>query len=337
MNVLFSCASLIMAQCLGQAVCSKIHDYQPIANQIIGYLANGSGRGQAMERLTTLTDTFGHRMVGEKSLDKAIDYLIEKMKSEGLNNVHKEIVHNLPLWVRGLDDKAILVSPRRQKLAILALGSTVKTPPSGLCARAIVVRDFIDLEKKRAHVKGRIVVYNQDWQGYGRSSAYRTKGASKAAAFGAVAVLVRSVTPHSIYTPHTGQQFYDPQVSKIPAASITVEDAQMLYRMQMKGQTIKICINISSDTIGKVDSFNTVAELTGSVYPNEIVMISGHLDSWDVGTGAMDDGGGVVTAWQALSAIKALGLKPKRTIRAVFWTAEEQGYLGEEIFFTLKY
>lgn len=177
------------------------------------------------------------------------------------------------------------------------------------------------------------MVFNEKWISYGKTVAYRDNAAVEVAKVGGLASLIRSVTPFSIYSPHTGWQYYVKGVEKIPTACITIEDAEMMARMAARGTKIVVNLKMEAQNLPPVVSRNTVAEIEGSVYPEQVVLVSGHLDSWDVGQGAMDDGGGAFISWQALSVIRQLGLKPKRTMRMVLWTGEEEGLLGAEQYY----
>ena len=197
----------------------------------------------------------------------------------------------------------------------------------------VVVGTFAELEELGADkVKGRIVLYDMRWEGYGESVTYRAAGASRAARFGAVAVLVRSVTARSLYTPHTGGLSYDAAAAKIPAAAITVEDAAWIRQMTAMGQEVRVQLRMEAETRPDADSANVMGEIVGVERPDEVVVLGGHLDSWDVGQGAHDDGSGVVAAWQAVALMKQLGLTPRRTIRVVAWTNEENGTRGGDAY-----
>ena len=311
---------------VNQKVVDEIRSYQDIADQIINYTLKGAGANQAYNRLAEFTDMFGNRVAGSNNLEKAIDYMLKTLQEDGLENVHGEPV-NVTHWVRN-DEYAKLLLPREYDIAISGLGKSVGTPAGGITADAIVVTSFDELKNVSSKVPGKIVVYNQDYEGYPISVAYRVNGARSASLYGAVATLIRSVTPFSIHSVHTGVQEYGSNVTKIPTASITVEDAEMLYRMQQRGWPIRIKLYMGAQNLSPVISRNTVAEIVGSKYPEQVVLVSGHLDSWDVGQGAMDDGGGAFISWQALSAVKHLGLRPKRTLRLVMWTDEENGGVG---------
>ncbi|CAD5119901.1 DgyrCDS8481 [Dimorphilus gyrociliatus] len=309
----------------------EIDDYKATAQKIIDFTVKGKGKGQVWNRLAEFTDKFGPRLAGSKALENSIDYVLEKMASEGLENVHGEKAI-IPHWVRG-NESCELIKPRRHKISILGLGYSVGTTRDGIIAEAIVVKSFDELKKRRNEIKGKIVIYNQPFVSYSETVIYRTNGASMASKYGAVASLIRSVTPFSINSPHTGMQTYLKGVNPIPTACITVEDAEMLNRMSDRKEKIVIKLKMDARKYKDAESRNTIAEIKGTKYPNQIVLISGHLDSWDVGQGAMDDGGGAFISWQALSIIKSLGLKPKRTIRAVLWTAEEFGMIGSSQYF----
>ena len=280
----------------------------------------------AWTKLARLTDGFGPRLSGSRALEDAIDWILAEMKREGLENVRGEPVM-VPHWVRG-EESAALVRPRRQRLGMLGLGNSVGTPPGGVEAEVLVVSSFDELQARAADARGRVVVFNAPFTSYGQTVRYRVQGPSAAARAGAVAVLVRSVTPRSLFTPHTGTLVYDSTAPRIPAAAITVEDAELLARLQAKGERIAVRLEMGARMLPDAPSRNAVAEIRGRERPGEVVVMGGHIDSWDVGQGAMDDGGGVVVAWEALRLMKSLGLRPRRTVRVVAWTNEENGGRG---------
>ena len=314
-GVVFAAASLP-----AQSVADR---YRADANRIIDAALSDS---TAWNRLAEMTETYGARLSGSQGLEQAIDWMLAKMRQDGLQNVRGERVM-VPAWVRGAES-AELVLPRAQNLPMLGLGGSIATPPAGITADVIVVSSFSDLTANASRAAGKIVLYDVPFTTYGETVQYRARGAIEAAKVGAVAVLVRSVTPYSMRTPHTGGMAYDSAVRRIPAAAITVEDAQMMHRMQDRGQRIRVKLTMSARFAPDAPSRNVVAELVGSEKPDEVVVFGGHIDSWDVGRGAMDDGGGVVVAWEALRVLQRLGLKPKRTIRIVGWTNEENGGRG---------
>jgi carboxypeptidase Q len=288
----------------------------------------------AWGRLAELTDTFGSRLSGSKALEDAIDWILGQMKKDGLANVRGEPVM-VPHWVRGAES-ATLVTPRSTPLHMIGLGMSVGTPANGITAPVLVVDSFEDLQKHAADAKGKIVVFDHAFpldvppmEGYRQAVAYRGGAPAAAAKVGAVAALIRSVSSFSIQNPHTGSTRYDSTVAtKVPAAALSVEDIEMLHRMQRRGQKITINLKMSAQTLPDAPSRNVVAELRGTEKPDEVVVLGGHIDSWDVGNGAMDDGGCSVTAWEAVRLMSKLGLKPKRTVRVVLWTNEENGGRG---------
>ena len=221
-----------------------------------------------------------------------------------------------------------MLEPRKKKMAVLGLGRSVSTPIQGLTAEVVVISNFTQLENTPAEeIKGKIVLYVPIFTTYGETVIYRSQGASKASAKGAIASLVRSITPFSIDAPHTGSQNYEEGVTPIPTAAITLEDADLITRISNRGEKVKLHILMYS-TLETKKSRNTLVDLKGSKDPEKLVIVSGHIDSWDVGQGAMDDGGGLFISWAAPVILKRLNLIPKRTIRAIFWTAEELGLIG---------
>ncbi|XP_055602889.1 carboxypeptidase Q-like isoform X1 [Uranotaenia lowii] len=311
----------------------EIHSYQPIVDHIVQEIVNGRFSGQTWEALAELTDRFGPRMSGTQQLEDAIDYVLGEMHSDGLDNVHGEPAL-VPRWVRGYE-RAQLLKPFEKNLPLLGLGSSVGTTQSGILAELVVVESFTELEQlDETEVQGRIVVFAPKWDGYASAGRYRSAGASAASRKGAVATLIRSATPFSIGSPHTGSQVYEKDVFPIPTACITVEDAEMLLRIHRKNVTMKVHLVMEDYNSEPSMSRNTVGELQGWMQRNNsVVVVTGHLDSWDVGVGSMDDGGGIMIAWKALTFLKAMDLQPKRTIRALLYTAEEQGLEGEQQYF----
>jgi carboxypeptidase Q len=248
------------------------------------------------------------------------------MRRDGLEGVHTEKVM-VPHWVRG-EESLELVSPVSRSLSMLGLGNSVGTPPGGLTAEAVVVHGFDELEALGEQVRGRVVVYNVPFTNYGATVQYRGSGPSRAARYGAVAAIVRSVTPVSLQTPHTGSLRYDETLPKIPAAAVTIEGAEMLERMQARGEHPRLRLTMGAHSLPDAESANVVAEIKGRERPEEVVVVGGHIDSWDVGQGAQDDGGGIIASWEAVRLLKRLGLRPRRTVRVVLFTNEENGARG---------
>ena len=285
---------------------------------------------QGYDRLGEMLDTFGPRFSGSTNLEKSLEWIIDEMKKDGLENVHGEEVM-VPKWIRG-KESAVMTAPWKKDLAVLGLGGSVGTGSKGLSGEVFVVNSFDDLNARAGEAKGKIILYNVPFTTYGETVQYRYRGASEAAKVGGIASLIRSVGPYSMNTPHTGTSAYEDGVKKIPHAAITLEDAAMMGRMSKRGITIKVSLYMEGRFVDDVPSQNVMGEIIGSEYPDEVIVLGGHIDSWDVGQGAHDDGGGCVASWQAVKLIKDLGLKPKRTIRAVMWTNEENGLRGGEAY-----
>ena len=312
------CVSLI-AQSQG----SWIDGYRPTADRLIRAATSDD---VAWRRLAELTDTFGHRLSGSESLERAIDWAVETMRRDGFDNVRKELVM-VPRWVRGRESLEI-VEPVRQTIPMLGLGNAIGTKGAPLTADVLVVRSFDELTSRTAEVKGRIVLFNVPFVSYGETVAYRRSGPSRAAALGAAGMLLRSVGPPGLRTPHTGATVYDDGVPQIPAAAIAAEDADRLQRLQDRQVRVRVRLTMEAHFEADAPSYNVVGELRGRELPDEIVLVGGHFDSWDVGTGASDDGGGCIATWEALRLMHQLGLRPRRTVRVVLFTNEENGLRG---------
>jgi carboxypeptidase Q len=298
--------------------------YRDPASRLIG---EALGSTFAWDRLAVLTDTIGNRLSGSSALDRAIQWAVAEMTRDGLENVHTERVM-VPKWVRGAES-AEVVEPVRHPMVMLGLGDSVGTTgPDGVQAEVLVVHSFEELEANAAAARGRIVVYNAAFTNYGETVRFRSSGPSRAARHGAVAALVRSIGPSGLRTPHTGALQYAADAPKIPAAAISAEDADRLQRMADRGARTVVRLKMDAHLEGDVPSANVVGEIRGREQPEEVVVVSGHLDSWDVGAGATDDGGGCVVTWEALRMMKKLNLRPRRTVRVVLWTNEENGGRG---------
>ena len=281
----------------------------------------------AYDGLAELCDSVGNRPSGSPALDKAIAWAQARMQKAGLRNVRAEPV-TVPAWSRG-EERARLLSPLERPLSILGLGPSPATPDGGLTADAVVVSSFDELHQLgEAAVRGRIVVYDVPYTGYGETVRYRAAGAAEAQKLGAVAVLVRSIGPISYDTPHTGFVFYPPGAPRIPAAATTIEEASALHRMAARGQTPRIHLELGGRTLPDAPSANVVGEVVGRERPEEVVLLGAHLDSWDVGQGAQDDGAGVIEVMEAAHLLARLGLAPRRTVRVVLFTNEESGLQG---------
>lgn len=303
----------------------RADDYRAAANRLIQAALSDD---TAYRRLAFLSDRIGHRLSGSPGLEAAIRWAIFEMRRDGLDNVRAEKVM-VPHWVRG-KESAEIIAPIRRPLVMLGLGGSIGTPRNGVTAEVVVVRDFEELEKRGAagDIKGKIVCYNVPFTNYDATVTYRYNGASRAAKRGAVATLLRSVGPVSLRTPHTGVMRYSADAPKVPAAAITIEDAETLARMQARNEKPRVTLRMEARTLPDAESANVVAELRGREKPEEIVLVGGHFDSWDVGTGSTDDGGGCLAAWEAARLMKKLGLRPRRTVRVVLFTNEENGFRG---------
>lgn len=299
--------------------------YRPIADRIIATTRDDSSNF-AWDRLAFMTDTFGPRHSGSPNLDAALRWAEAEMKKDGLHNVRLEPVM-VPHWIRG-DESLEILEPFPNSVPMLGLGGSVSTRPEGVTGELMVVGSFDELTARKDEARGRIVLFNVPYTTYGETVRYRGGGASAAAKVGAVAALVRSVGPPGMRTPHTGGMRYDETAPKIPTAAIPTEDADRFARMVKRGQNVVLRLRMEARFVADAPSANLIGELRGSLKPEEIVLVGCHIDSWDVGTGAMDDGGGCVVTWEALRLLKNLGLQPKRTIRVVLFTNEENGLAG---------
>jgi carboxypeptidase Q len=299
--------------------------------------AAADGRRRGYERLVALADRFGHRLSGSQALERAIDWSLEAMRQDRLVNVRREKVM-VPRWVRGAE-RARITGPIERELVVLGLGGTVGTK-GPLRGEVAVVESLAEIATKGRALAGKIVVINQAMPafnheshetGYRDTVEIRTRGASAAARVGAKAVLVRSVTASSLRTPHTGAMRYAEDAPKIPAAAVTLEDAELLARLAAQGKTT-VELSLGARTLPDSPSANAIAEIRGRELPDEVVLIGGHLDSWDVGDGSSDDGAGCVIAMDAAAMLVELGLVPRRTIRVVLFTNEENGLRGAKAY-----
>jgi carboxypeptidase Q len=297
--------------------------YADIADRIIKSATNDTN---AYYRLGFMCDVFGPRLSGSKNLENTILWMLDEMKKDGIENVRADEVM-VPHWVRKYE-KCVMVSPRNADIPVFALGGSIGTQKGGITAEVIVVKDFDELELRREEIKGKIVVYNFDYEGYGHGVQYRFYGASRAAKYGAVASLIRSVSPNEMRNLHTGMMVYEDSLPKIPHAAISPEDAKLLSRLCQYGITPTIRLELDVETLSDILSHNVIGEYYGSELPDEIIAIGGHSDSWDAGTGAHDNAGGCIVTWEAVKLLKKLGLKPRRTVRIVQWTNEENGVKG---------
>jgi carboxypeptidase Q len=277
-------------------------------------------------RLVELADTFGHRLSGSAGLENAIRWVVAQMQRDGFDSVETEPVR-VPHWVRGSESLEI-ITPHPLSLPMLGLGNSVATPTEGIEAELMVASSFADLERRRDEASNRIVLFNVPFNDYVSSVVYRTDGATRAAAAGALAVLVRSVGPPGLRTVHTGMVRYQTDGRRIPGAAISVEDARRLQRMVDRGQQVTVRLRMGAQMLPDAESANIVADLRGRERPNEVVLLGAHLDSWDVGDGVSDDAGGCIAVWEVARLLGRLELRPRRTVRVVLFTNEENGLRG---------
>jgi len=296
----------------------------------------------AYRELKHLTDNIGPRLSGSPQAAQAVEYVAAEMRALGATvSLEKTQV---PHWVRGTETAALVSWPGMapqtvQKIVLTALGGSVATPPAGITAPVLVVSSYDAFKSlPDGAAKGKILLFNHPFdkqlaaegsgiQAYIQSVVYRGAAPLLGAKVGAVAVLVRSVGGADYRLPHTGATHYDPSLPKIPAAAVTAEDADLMADLSSQGP-VEMHLTLTPETHPKVESDNVIADWVGSTHPEQVVIVSGHLDSWDLGTGAIDDGAGVVVSMQAIHLLQKLGLHPSRTVRFVAWMDEESGSEG---------
>ncbi len=289
--------------------------------------------GQAYSNLKELV-AGGSRLSGSTGAARAVEWAKKKLESYGFDKVWLQEVM-VPHWERGNKEEAIMTAGATGPLHIAALGNSIGTLKTGIEAEVVQVKSLDEAKAKGDTLKGKIVFFNgamdpsllDTFEAYGQSVSQRVGGADQAAKFGALAVLVRSMTLNHDLHPHTGVMFYKDAPQKIPAAAIATADADRLSEL-LKTKKIRIRIKLSAKNLEPVKSYNVIGEMTGSEFPKEFIIVAGHLDSWDLGPGAHDDGAGVVQSIEVLRAMKALKMKPKRTLRTVLFMAEEFGGSG---------
>ena len=296
----------------------------------------------ALDELRHLTNNIGPRLSGSPQAQQAVDYVAAEMRALGAEVTLEKTP--VPHWVRGLETASLLewkgMTPgTQQKVVLTALGGSVPTPASGLTAEVVVVENWAALKAlDPATVKGKILLFNKKFDkqlaaqeggiyAYGDAVQYRAAAPIAGASVGAAAVLVRSVGGAEYRIPHTGMTMYAPGVEKIPAAAVTAEDADMLADLTSQAP-VKMHLTLTPQTLPDAPSFNVIADWKGTEHPEQVVVVSGHLDSWDLGTGAIDDGAGVVVSMQAIHLLSKFGIHPKRTVRFIAWMSEEEGSEG---------
>ncbi len=300
------------------------------------------GSDYAYRQVAHLCNNIGPRLSGSPQAAQAVEYVAAELRRLGLEVRLEKLM--VPHWVRGVETGELTEfkgqAPKTtQKVVLTALGGSTATGPEGISAEVVVVENFEQLRSVgRAGVNGKIVLFNvkfdkqlaaQGWGGdaYVQAVVYRGVGQSEAAKFGAVASLVRSVGGADYRLPHTGSLRYADDAPKIPAAAVTAEDADLIAYLAAQGR-VRMRLTLTPQTLADEPSYNVIGDLKGSEHPEQVVIVSGHLDSWDLGTGAIDDAAGVAVAMQVAQLCKQLGLRPKRTIRVIAWMNEENGLAG---------
>ncbi|ADO67929.1 M20/M25/M40 family metallo-hydrolase [Stigmatella aurantiaca] len=300
----------------------------PVAERLVGAALT---EGHAWGRLEELTDGVGARLSGSEGAEAAVQWALRAFKADGVKAWLEPV--KVPHWVRGEERAELLASERfrGRPLSVMALGGSAATPPEGITGEVVEVRSLEELSALGERVKGRVVLFGHTMQkpeDYGRFAALRSRGPAAAAKAGAVAALVRSLATASLATPHTGATRFEEGEPRIPAASVTVEDAELLSRLVAAGGPVRVKLVLGCQELPDVDSFNVVAEVKGREKPQEVVLLGAHLDSWDVGTGAHDDGAGVVMVMEAARLLTKQKAAPRRTVRVVLFMNEENGLRG---------
>ncbi|MBN1337440.1 MAG: M20/M25/M40 family metallo-hydrolase [Deltaproteobacteria bacterium] len=303
------------------------------SNDIFSFASNLADRALASREpwmeLVSLCDRIGPRFAGTPAYAAAAAWAAERLREDGLA-VHTETVQ-IPLWIRG-EERFDLLTPHARTLEAQGLGLSVGTPPEGIEAEVRVVGSFDELAERSSEVKGRIVLFDAPWKGYGQAVSFRSRGPEAAARAGAVGALVRSVTPASLSTPHTGMTHREEGVPTVPAAAVTTEDASAIRRLVEAGIPVRVRMQMGARLLGPVAASTVVGEVCGRERPHEVVLLGCHLDTWDVGPGAQDDGAGCVVVMEAAALVASLPVRPRRTLRVVLFAAEEIGLLGGQAY-----
>lgn len=301
------------------------------------------GDGQCHDWLRTLCKDIGHRLSGSSGADKAVQWTKSILDTLGLDSVWLQPVL-VPHWERGSKERAFVYGSSRKnkyELNVLALGGSVGTNGQKIQGNVVEAKSWSDLERLGEQgIKGKIVLFNRpmdptrirSFEAYGGAVDQRVSGASKAAKYGAIAVLVRSMTQNIDPWPHTGSLQYDSAYTQIPAVAISTEDAERLAKLIKKDEKLTVALQLNCKRLPDAPSFNVIGEIKGSITPNEIILTGGHLDSWDVGEGAHDDGAGCVQSMEVLRILKKLNYQPQKTIRCVLFMNEENGLRGGKIY-----
>lgn len=294
--------------------------------------------GKSFDNLRYLCKKIGPRLTGSANAQKAVEATTQMLKDAGADTVYLQPVM-VPHWVRGDKETGYirLADGTKYKLNLCALGNSVGTGKKGITSSVIEIKSFAELDRLGGQViKGKIVFFNfpmnptyiQTFRAYGESGVSRTRGPSRAARYGAIAVIVRSLASNIDDYPHTGVTIYNDSFPKIPAVAISTKDAEWLNQQLKNNMQLTAWFKTSCEMLADVPSFNVVGEIRGSLFPKEIITVGGHLDSWDLAEGAQDDGAGAMQSIEIIRALKATGIQPKRTVRAVMFMNEENGGRG---------
>ena len=317
--------------------CFSVRSQEPDSVVIRKIYDHELTQGRSYSNLRSLCKDIGHRLSGSKNAEKAVEWAKKRLEEMGADTVYLQPVM-VPHWVRGDKEYAeIKFSGFTKPVDITALGGSIGTGKTGITAKVIKVNGLEDLEKLgRDKVEGKIVFYSrpmnpkfiQTFYAYGACVDQRYAGASEASKYGAVAAIVRSMSHKLDHLPHTGQQQYTEGVGPIPTAAISTAGAELLIKALSEDANTTFQIKMNCQILPDVQSYNVIGEIRGTEYPDEIILVGGHLDSWDMGEGAHDDGAGVVHSMEVINLFSKLEMKPKRTIRCVLFMNEENGLRG---------
>ena len=338
--------ALIMCGAMNAALADDAVPDAAMAAALDRIRAAGMSDEWAYRRLVDLCDKIGPRLSGSRQAEAAVEQIAAALRAGGLTVSLQPV--KVPHWIRGEERAEIIDYPGRpagvtQQLHLTTLGGSVATPAQGISAQVLVVHSFDELRAREASARGKIVLFDVPFNeelavngragsAYGQGVVYRARGAAAAARAGATAALVRTVGGANYRLPHTGAMDYDPKVAKIPTAALSAEDAMWISRLAAEGP-VTLRLTLLPQTLPDADSHNVLADWAGRERPAEVVIVSGHLDSWDLAQGAIDDGAGVVSAMGAVHLLESLGLHARRTIRFVGWMSEENGSAGGAAYF----
>jgi hypothetical protein len=328
---------LVLSLCTVPAIQAQDHSTDEDAFFIRQIYDHTLTNSQCYDWLQYLTRRIGGRLAGSPQAAAAVEYTRQMLDTLGLDSVWLQPVM-VPHWERGEPEQVRIVNSMKMgsvDLNALALGNSVGTGPAGITAEVVELRSLDEVDSLGEQLRGKIAFFNQPmdptelntFAAYGKAAGQRVYGASRAARYGAVGALVRSLTTRLDDIPHTGSTVYDDQADPIPAIAISTNDAALLSRL-LREEPVRVYMRNNSRMLGEALSYNVVGEIRGSEYPEEIILVGGHLDSWDVGTGAHDDGAGCVHAMEVVRQIRQMGYQPKRTIRCVLFMNEENGLRG---------